>query len=105
MKIKCIEHVDDFGANENVCWLEVVDVPTEFIEEAKVIDKENYNEGCFGICVGQDEGGWYVCEEEPGSELFYIDNDGDKHWMNYKLTELEEADAIKFCKKYLGEEA
>jgi hypothetical protein len=36
--------------------------------------------------------------------LFYVDNDGDKHWMNYKLTELEEIGAIEFCKKYIGEE-
>ena len=101
MKVKCIEHIDDFGINENVCWVEVTDIPKEFVEEAKAIDKENYNEGCFGICVGQDEDGWYISEDEPGSELFYIDNDGDKHWMKYILTKTEEADAIEFCKKYI----
>ena len=104
MKIKRIEHIDDFGINEHVCWAEVAGVPNEFIEEAVAIDKENYNEGCFGICVGQDEDGWYISQEEPGSELFYIDNDGDKHWMNYKLTKTEEVNAIEFCKNYLEEE-
>lgn len=104
MKIKCIEHVDNFGINENVCWVEVNDIPREFTEEAKAIDKENYDEGCFGICVGQDEDGWYISEDEPGCELFYIDNDGDKHWMNYKLTDTEEVNAIEFCKKYLKED-
>ena len=104
MKVKCIEHVDDFGINENVCWIEVNDVESRFIEEAKTIDKDNYCEGCFGICVGHNEDEWYISEDEPGSELFYIDNDGDKHWMNYKLTDTEEIDAIEFCKKYLGEE-
>jgi hypothetical protein len=34
--------------------------------------------------------------------LFYIDNDGEKHWMPYVLTEDEEKEAIEFCKKYLG---
>ena len=53
MKIKGMEHVDNFGILENTCWLAVDDVPECFIEEAKKIDGENYSEDCFGICVIQ----------------------------------------------------
>ena len=46
MKIKGMEHVDNFGILENTCWLAVDDVPECFIEEAKKIDGENYSEDC-----------------------------------------------------------
>ena len=104
MKIKNIEHVDQFGMREYICWAEVTEVPEEFVVQAKEIDGENYCEGCFGICVGHDENGWYVCQDYPSSELFYVDNDGDKRWMSYKLTEEEEIEAIKFCRKYIEQE-
>ena len=104
MKIKNIEHVDQFGMKEYVCWAEVTDVPAKFIEEAKAIDGENYSKGCFGICVGRDEAGWFITQDEIDSELYYVDNDGDKHWMDYKLTELEEVEAIEVCKRYIEEE-
>lgn len=101
MKIKAMEHYDEFGS-EVVCWLEVEDVSGYFKHLAKQIDGENYSEDCFGICVGCDEDGWYVCQDAPSCELFYIDNEGDKHWMSYVLTESENEEAIKFCKEYLG---
>ena len=37
MKIRCIEHVDEFGPNERTFWLEVEDIPRELIEEAKLV--------------------------------------------------------------------
>jgi hypothetical protein len=101
MKIKAIEHYDDFDLTV-VCWLGVEDVPDAFKNLGKQIDGDNYLDSCFGICVGCDEDGWYVCQDEPYCELFYIDNDGDKHWMSYMLTEDENKEAIEFCKEYFG---
>lgn len=101
MKIKGMEHVDNFGLLENTCWLAVDDVPECFIKEAKKIDGENYSENCFGICVIQTEDGWFVCEDSPNCELFYIDNDGDKHWMEYSLTNDEANIAIDYCISYI----
>ena len=103
MKIKVMEHCDEFDSAV-VCWLDVEDVQDNFKQLAKQIDGENYLEDCFGICVGRDEDGWYVCQDAPGCELFYIDNDGEKHWMSYMLTEDENSEAIKFCKEYIGRE-
>ena len=104
MKIKYIEHVDDFGLNEHTFWLEVEDVPREFIEQAKAIDGENFDISCFGICVIQDDDGWFVCVDEPRKELFYIDNDGDKHWLQYELSQEEEHNAIAYCMSSIREE-
>lgn len=101
MKIKTMEHYDEFDGTV-VCWLEVEDILNSFKHLGKKIDGEHYSEDCFGICVGQDEDGWYICQDAPSCELFYIDNDGEKHWMPYVLTEDENREAIEFCKEYIG---
>ena len=103
MKIKGIEHIDDFGVLEHIFWITVSNVPEEYIREAKRIDGENYSEDCFGICVIQDEDGYGVCQDNPNCELFYIDNDGDKYWMEYLLTDDEMEMAISYCKSYIKE--
>lgn len=104
MKIRCIEHVDKFGPNERTFWLEVEDIPRELIEEAKVIDGENFDISCFGICVIQTGSNWFVCVDEPKKELFYIDNDGDKHWLPYEVSQEEEDNAIEYCMNNIKEE-
>ena len=103
MKIKFIEHMDEFGPNERTFWLEVEDVPSEIIEQAKAIDGENFSMSCFGICVIQTGNDWFVCVDEPRKELFYIDNDGDKHWLQYEVSAEEEHDAIEYCMNSLEE--
>ena len=100
MKIKQMEHWDEFYPEECICWLEVEDVLTKFCKAAKRIDGNNYSESCFGICVGKDEGGWYVCQDKPGCELYYVDNNGNKNWMSYMLTDIERTEVIEFCKNY-----
>lgn len=104
MKIGTIEHIDDFGLNEHVCWCEVEDVPSEFIAQAKAIDGENFLESCFGICVGCDEDDWYVCQDNFYCELYYVDNNGEKHWMEYLLSDEQRQASIGFCKSYIEEE-
>lgn len=99
MRVKCIEHTDDFSQSEHIFWLEVEDVLNEFIEQAKEIDGENFLISCFGICVICTEDEWVICEELLGHQLFYIDNNGEKNWMPYKLTLEEECDAINYCKR------
>lgn len=102
MKVKQMEHWDEFYPEECICWLEVEDVDEEFKSLAKQIDGEVYLESCFEICVGHDEDGWYVCQDLPGCELFYIDDNGFKNWMPYMLTDAERTEAIEYCKNYLG---
>lgn len=104
MKVRCIEHVDKFNENEYVFWLEVDAVPKEFIEKAKQIDGEEFLETCFGICVMCNENDWCICQDDADCELFYIDNEGKKHWFKCKLIELEASEAIEFCKNNLKED-
>ena len=97
-----MEHYDKFWDDEYICWVEVKDIPQKFIKQAKQIDGDNYSEDCFGICVskGEDDG-WCVCQDAPGCELYYIDIDGEKHWMKYVLSEAEYNNAINFCEDYV----
>lgn len=103
MKVNTVINIDNFDG-DYICWLEVKNVPKQFIKQAKQIDKENYFSSCFGICVVKDTDGgefWNVTTESSIGQLFYIDNLGDKHWMAYELTEEEEKQAIDFCKDYI----
>ena len=100
MKVLEMEHYDIFD-DEYVCWVAVQDIPDKFIQKAKRIDKENYLPTCFGICVCKSENEWLVCQDSPGCELYYVDNNGDKHWMKYLLSDIEEEHVIEFCKTYV----
>lgn len=105
MKVNEAISIDNFDG-DYVCWMEVIDVPLIFIKQAKRIDGENYSSSCFGICVtkhNDNKNIWNVISEDPIGQLFYVDNLGDKHWMDYKLTEEEENQAIEFCKNYINE--
>lgn len=85
MRIKKIEHYDDFD-DCIIFWLEVEEVDNKYKELAKEIDKENYLDNCFGICINYDteEKDFTVVSDYYADEqLYYIDNDGNKHWFEY----------------------
>lgn len=103
MKIKDIEHIDDFGMGELVFWIEVTDVPKQLVKQAKMIDQENYSDDCFGICAGSNDGEYYICEDSSTSELYYVDNNGDKHWLEYILSDAERNEVFEFCNSYVLE--
>ncbi len=90
LSYKALDHSDDFGT-EVVCWVEVTGVPERFVEEAKRIDGDNYIGDGFGVCIqyDRDNGEYFTVEDEPGCNLYYIDNKGDKHWFPYKVNEQE----------------
>lgn len=88
VEFKEIEHHDTFE-DTTTYWCVATNIPHTYVEEAKKIDKENYNPDCFGACVIEDKEGFCMCQDKEGSELFYIDTDGEKHWMKKKLTEEE----------------
>lgn len=100
MKFKQIENIDDFGGDK-VFTLAVNDVNEKFIQIAQEEDGDNYDENCFGIWVNYDanEGNYYICQDSVDCELFYVNNDGDKIWMPYVLTDEEATEMIVACKK------
>lgn len=105
MKINCPINIDKFD-EDYICWMEVTNVPEQFKTEAKQIDGEYYDSTCFGICVVKsvdDPKVWNVITESSVGELFYTDNWGTKHWLEYDLTDDEKTQAIEFCKNYIKE--
>jgi hypothetical protein len=97
-----VEHFDDFENGDYVCWLTASGVPDDYVKKAKEIDKENYLDECFGICVNSEKFDFCICQGDIDCELYYIDNDGNKNWMDYILSPEENKDAIGLCKVYLG---
>ncbi len=62
-----------------------------FVDEAKRIDGDSYSSDGFGVCIqyDQDNGEYFAVEDEPGCNLYYTDNKGDKHWLPYEVNEQE----------------
>ena len=102
LKVKEVENIDDLY-DEKVLSLSVGNVPERFIREAKEIDGENYSSDCFGVWVNYDieTGELVVIEDRKGSQLYYVDNQGGKHWLDYLLTEQETAMVTEICRKEL----
>lgn len=63
----------------------------KFVDEAKQIDGENYISDGFGVCIqyDRDNGEYFAVEDEPGCNLYYVDNAGNKHWFPYELNKQE----------------
>lgn len=81
MKIDSIEHVDDFE-DEVVVYVQLSDPSEELEKQAKEIDGENYLPNCFGICYVKDvESGEMFSVTEFNDDIYYIDNDGEKHYL------------------------
>lgn len=92
MKFNGIEHFDRFE-DEIVYWAEISDVPDVIQREAQRIDGTAYNPGCFGLCVCYEMAtGKFalITDTEPPTggdrSIYYIDNDGSKHWYKADLS-------------------
>lgn len=100
--MKFVDFEDIYVNNEGGMdyWVICNSLPQKYVEEAKEIDGENYNENCFGLIVtygcrdGQEENEWFIDSDAP----FYVDNDGNWNYLDYALTEEEKAEVIQMCK-------
>ena len=96
---KGIEHRDDFG-DEIVFWTDIAgcSVPKELREKARKIDGENFDIDCFGLCVRYDLTipKMFVVSE-INREVYYVDNNGDKHWFEYLLNDTERQNFLQQC--------
>lgn len=102
LKAVTMEHMDDFD-DVKVISMVVGDVPENFIMEAKEIDKENFSEECFGVWVNYEKetGEFAVITDHEDSQLYYVDNSGDKHWLDYLLSEQEVKAVTDACRNVL----
>lgn len=89
MKIDFIEHVDDFEG-ELVIYLQLSDPSKELENKAKQIDQNNYLSNCFGACfVKCVETAEINIIEEFDMNVYYIDNEGDKHYLEKAQDDFE----------------
>lgn len=90
MGFEDLEHFDKFDDAE-IYWAGVSGIPERFVEEAKRIDGADYSVKCFGVCIQRDKktGKFDVIEDRPGYGIYYVDDLGYKHWLDYRPTEQE----------------
>lgn len=96
-----LEYIDSFGNSEKVFWLKADKVTNDMVVIAKEIDRENYSRDCFGVCIVYTDGKYNFIQRNKESEFYYIDNNGEKHWLPYKLSYQEKQKAINICKSNL----
>ena len=105
MKIEEIDNCDDLD-DIKVFAILVTDVPSKYVAQAKKIDGKYYKEDCLGIEISYhaDEDK-YVISSEYDKQLYYVDFNGNWHWLDYTFTQAEKDAAIELCKKDLQKEA
>ena len=106
---KGVEHFDIFSG-EIVFWCNAGNVTEQLIEKAKEIDGKEFSTECFGCCVSLDEDGWNFLQESVYNDntIYYIDNNGEKHWIGKIPHESKKAfinDCIRSLKKASPENA
>ena len=91
MKFNGIEHFDRFE-DGIIYWAEISDVPDAIQSKAQQIDGPAYNPNCFGLCVCYDTATnkfELVTDTDLSTgnsrNIYYIDNDGNKHWYKSDL--------------------
>ena len=104
LNVAGVDNIDNLG-DVKVFSMSVGNVPEQFILEAKQIDGENFSMDCFGVWVNYelDTGEFAVITDHEDSQLYYVDNSGDKHWLDYLLTDQETAMVTEICRKELKE--
>lgn len=99
MNAKKIEHYDQFG-DSYIFWIEVDNVKGRYKELARWIDKSNYSESCFGICVEYVNDKIKVISDNlNGGQLYYVANDGSRHWFFCKINKKLQKQLLNLCRE------
>lgn len=88
MEFKGIEHYDIFPDDVIIFWADVSNPPKEIQAAAREIESWDFSPNCFGLCVNYSFAAkkCYLVTDTGNSpedcrNIFYIDQDGDKHWF------------------------
>ena len=88
MEFKRIEHYDIFPVDVIIFWADVSNPPKEIQAAAREIEPWNFSPNSFGLCVNYSFAAkeCYLVTDTGNSpedcrNIFYIDQDGDKHWF------------------------
>lgn len=89
MEFKRIEHYDIFPVDVIIFWADVSNPPKEIQAVAREIEPWNFSPNSFGLCVNYSFAAkeCYLVTDTGNSpedcrNIFYIDQDGDKHWFH-----------------------
>jgi len=103
LNVKNIEGFDIFDT-EVVFWVEMSDVPSHIQAAALKIDGDAYNKDCFGMCIyfNQETREYAImtdtdCFNGNQGNLYYVDDNGDKHWFLAEIGELLEKQLFSAC--------
>ena len=93
MLITGMGQIDQFE-DESIFWVCVTDVAVHIQNKAREIDGEFYSPNSFEICVCRDKSTSelsIVTEKDSATgeecNLYYVDNDGNRHWFYEDLPE------------------
>ena len=93
MKFEMVDGVDHFE-DETQFWVFISDVPEHFRAEGRKIDGENYDDSAFGMGAYYDvpTNRFELMTERPSNtselcNIFYVDNDGERHWFRAEIPE------------------
>ena len=105
MRFIGIDNISDFE-DEKIFWISLTDPPARLKSRAKLIDGEAYSDTCFAVWVSfyPDTGEFEFVKEKAGDascSVFYIDNDGERHYFPYEIPEALEKQIISECRKKL----
>ena len=108
MKFVQIEHFDDMD-EVITFWVDVSDVSLSNQKIARKIDGKEYRPECFGICAGyhvERKEYYLVYDTEAGGRdyVYYIDINGDKHWLPAKITRAFREEVFAACREVIDRE-
>ncbi len=77
-------------------------MPNAIVKKAKAIDGENYAPDCFGFRYTYNtRTKTYTLEKNNGRSVYYLDNDGEMHYMDYEVPKNITSSATSKCNKVL----
>lgn len=77
-------------------------IPPEYVAQAKQIDGEAYTESCFAFQLKfLIDANRFIIAGKDGREMYYMDENGDKHHMDVKLQKNVYDLAVEQCNAYL----
>lgn len=77
-------------------------MPSKYIKMAQKIDGDAYTDCCFAFEFKfLMDANRYVIINEDDKEAYYMDEDGNKHWMDYKIPKNVYNRAVEQCNAHL----